>query len=423
MAEVTGSFIAENPISKPMAVQPILQRQRSQLESWLDSVKNEAPYIEFASSLRAEASKRYYPSVLMRYMKFHGYKSTHDMVSKDAKMIQAEIAQYIMEDKTVARNTMQTYFAVIKNFYVQNDVLNINWKKLKNKLGVVEKKHLDQAYTSEQIKLIVDQGCPDLRAKAVVLLLASSGMRVGGLVGLQMKHLSFLEGLCRIAVYAGSKDEYIAFCSREAAKMIQAYLAYRERSGEKLAPSSPLFREQFDPSDSLRVSHPKTLNVGRFKRLVYDCIVRAGIRQVRHMVEGDRFGTVRHDVHSCHGFRKFFNTTLKNADIKPLFVELWLGHSVGLDSAYFRPSEKELLAEYMKADPLLTIDPANRLRQTVNELQKEKETLLNDLLERMNRIEKREADLDFPRCGTGEGIQNELDKMVVRAERKALESG
>jgi hypothetical protein len=48
--------------------------------------------------------------------------------------------------------------------------------------------------------------------------------------------------LYQITVYAGYEEEYICFCTPEAAKVIDEYLAYRERAGESLVPTSPLFR-------------------------------------------------------------------------------------------------------------------------------------------------------------------------------------
>ena len=36
-----------------------------------------------------------------------------------------------------------------------------------------------------------------------------------------------------------------------------------------------------------------------------------------------------------------------------------MGHSVGLDDSYFRPTEKQLLAEYKKAINELTINEEN----------------------------------------------------------------
>ncbi len=339
----------------------------------LTTISQEAPFIEFITAVKSAASKRYYPFVLMRYMKFHHFKSTYDMVNRDPKMIQSDISQYILTDNSISRTTMQTYVAVIKCFYIQNDILNINWKKLKSRLGEIERQHQDLAYTPEQINTIIDNGCPDLRSKAVVLLLASSGMRIGALATLLMKHLQYHEeqGVYGLTVYAGSNKEYTAFCSKEATNAINLYLEYRRASQENITPSSPLFREQFDRSDSLRINRPKQVTEARLKKMVYSVVVRAGIRKVRTMVEGNRFGTVRHDIHCSHGFRKFFNTTLANCEINPILLEALMGHSSGLQKNYLRATKKDLLTAYMKAEQSLTIDPANRLEQKVNQLKRE----------------------------------------------------
>jgi hypothetical protein len=47
---------------------------------------------------------------------------------------------------------------------------------------------------------------------------------------------------------------------------------------------------------------------------------------------------------------------------------LLVDHATGLDAAYFRPSEKQVLEEYLKAEPLLTIDSSLRLQQEVEML-------------------------------------------------------
>jgi hypothetical protein len=76
-------------------------------------------------------------------------------------------------------------------------------------------------------------------------------MRLGAVPGLDLEHLTKVKkyALYKITVYAGDEEEYICFCTPEAAKAIDAYLQYRERAGEILSPKSPLFREQFDVND------------------------------------------------------------------------------------------------------------------------------------------------------------------------------
>jgi hypothetical protein len=80
----------------------------------------------------------------------------------------------------------------------------------------------------------------------------------------------------------------------------------------------------------------------------------------------------RNAVPLVHGFRKFFTTQLIKSKVNPEIREMLLGHSIGLASAYYKPTEDEMLDEYMKAVDNLTIDPANRLQRKVELLTVEK---------------------------------------------------
>jgi hypothetical protein len=58
-----------------------------------------------------------------------------------------------------------------------------------------------------------------------------------------------LERLDQITVYPGSRDEYLTFCTPEAATAIDSYFDLWTRAGEKLGPDSPLFMTDFDALD------------------------------------------------------------------------------------------------------------------------------------------------------------------------------
>ena len=49
---------------------------------------------------------------------------------------------------------------------------------------------------------------------------------------------------------------------------------------------------------------------------------------------------------------------------------MFMGHSIGLDDNYFKPSENDVLQEYLKAVDYLTINQENRLKRKVKELTK-----------------------------------------------------
>ena len=90
------------------------------------------------------------------------------------------------------------------------------------------------------------------------------------------------------------------------------------------------------------------------------------------MTENQSRGKTRKEIPLNHGFRKFFNTALMNADVHPSFKKLLMGHSVQLDEVYYdKGSDKsraKLLEEYSKAIDALTINEENRLRKKVEEL-------------------------------------------------------
>jgi hypothetical protein len=61
-----------------------------------------------------------------------------------------------------------------------------------------------------------------------------------------------------------------------------------------------------------------------------------------------------------------------NSDVNLVVKEMLLGHSVGLERSYYRPTTKKLLDEYLKAVNNLTINEENRLKIKVKQLETDK---------------------------------------------------
>jgi predicted ATP-dependent Lon-type protease len=53
---------------------------------------------------------------------------------------------------------------------------------------------------------------------------------------------------------------------------------------------------------------------------------------------------------------------LVDSKLNPEIREMLLGHKIGLASCYYKPTEQEMLKEYLKAVGLLTINEENRLK-------------------------------------------------------------
>jgi hypothetical protein len=80
----------------------------------------------------------------------------------------------------------------------------------------------------------------------------------------------------------------------------------------------------------------------------------------------------RHDIMLFHGIRKYVNHALVNAGCNVIAKELLIGHAApGLEGSYLRPTEGELLTEFVKAIPALSLSQESELRQQVDRLRVE----------------------------------------------------
>jgi len=84
-----------------------------------------------------------------------------------------------------------------------NDI-RINEPKIDKFLGERTCKIKDRTYTHEVIKKLIDAA--DIRVKIIILLMASTGMRVGAVSNIQLKHLEEIEGLYKVTVYEKPKN-------------------------------------------------------------------------------------------------------------------------------------------------------------------------------------------------------------------------
>jgi site-specific recombinase XerD len=204
-------------------------------------------YFNFINSIKSDSTKTLYENNLKLFMKFCKVSDLKDLLNID---VQRYITRYVMSlrEMKLASNSIKSRLNPVFHFYEMNDFV-LNKKKIKMFRGEFVKKSRDRAYTQEEIKSILDV-C-DLRMKVVILLMSSTGCRVGALPALRLRNLDKIDNhiLYRINIYEGSNEVYTTYCTPECASFIDSYLQYREKNGEKLGPDSFLIRDQFDITD------------------------------------------------------------------------------------------------------------------------------------------------------------------------------
>jgi integrase/recombinase XerD len=330
---------------------------------------------------------------------------------ENPKIIQDQIINYLIDLKNPPRSlryaTRSQYLAAIMTFYELNDVA-LGKKKIYRYLGEEERPIENRGYSTEEISKML--GVCDERTRAIILVLASTGIRIRAIIELKLEDLVLIPDyhLYQVRVYSDSNQRYLTFTTPEAAKAIDVYLKYRERCGERLTPKSPLFREQFDREDVASIHDVKPLKLRTVERLVSRTVEKSGIRTVERITElhSDR-GKIRKNVKLTVGFRKFFDTQLIYAKVEQRTKELFMGHSIGLDDHYFSPDGTYVLQEYLKAIDNLTINEENRLRLRLDEITKKKDEI--EIMEHRHREE----------IGTIKQQMNELMIIVQRNPRLA----
>ena len=341
-------------------------------------------YANFVNSLDSESSRRSYLNSFSHFMRFCGLHSYSDMLAlatddlHPLKRLEGLIRDFIVhmrEDKKLSSATVMAYSASVAHFYEMNDI-TINWKKLKKFKGKLRKTVEDLPYTRKQIKALLDQA--SLRDRCIILLMASAGLRRGAIPPLRLKDLQRMDkfSMYKITVYKKEQEQYVTYCTPECARYVDHYLQYRERLGEILSPTTPLFRKEFDPASSMQVARPEPLTYMTISNVMQTLLDRTGVRPKTQTVYS------KTNLMQCHGFRKFFDTQCINHDMNPLYCEYLMGHKSGLIKSYFKPTDTELLegndksVGYIGVIPYLTINATEeeneRLRQQVETLQVEK---------------------------------------------------
>lgn len=296
---------------------------------------------------------------------FIDYIKIHDLqvlLEYNPKIIESFIIDYIKhlrDSEELKRMSIEVHLAAILHFFDMNDfpISIASRKKFKRFLPPDESTQEDRPYTIEEIQQILDK-CYDERSKVIIMLMVSTGMRIGAIHTLQIGDLTKISeyDLYKISVYARSRHgRYYTFCTSECAKAIDSYLDYRRGFGEDITKrTSPLIREQFNVDDKIRIHSPRPLSKRMIVHLVEQALKRSGVKTT--------------EVRRSHGFRKAWVTNAIKAKLEYNAREYLIGHRLPrVDPSYDRTSEVDRLSEYEKVIDLLTISPENRLRKEVED--------------------------------------------------------
>lgn len=303
--------------------------------------------------------------------------------------VQKLIENYVLflrervDNHEIEATSCATRVPAIKLLFTMSDTVILNWTRINKLTPHGDMAADDEAYSLEDIKKMLHH-C-DLRAKTVILILASSGMRLEAISELKDGDITPIYDpkdnrllAAHVKVYSYSaEDSYDCFISPEAYESYVEYRKVRVSYGDTITKDSPAIIARFNKKTFKR-GPPKKIHRRTTQAIILVVRKKAKVDDVSKRYKSKHF-----TIKTVHGFRKFWNTavkSVKNSDGQQVVShenkELMLGHrligSLTLERSYDRSEMiQKLLVDYLKVLPALTISDEERLRLKVDGLQNE----------------------------------------------------
>jgi len=307
-----------------------------------------------------------------------------------------DVGKYYLTIEKAPPMTIKNRINAIRLFINTNDKaardLDI-WDTMKVKLkgaeGVSKEKSLDK----EDIKKILQYG--DLNAKAMYLIMASSGCRIESIVGLLPSDIHDDEKPTRIhfrrEIVKGKKHSITSFITEEATETYHAWMKVRDNY-LKTAVKRTSKRYGRKTAKDDRVFPMTDVNA----RIIWrNMVTKAGYDKRDPK-------TNRLTAHT-HSLRKFFRSYLHNRDL----AEHLMGHR-GYLSQYRQYDDNQLAKEYNKVVHNLTIFEKDVTDERIENLDEQ----LKDKDKEIEKLQKRIDELDWAVRKLG------IKKLVEEDEKK-----
>jgi len=305
------------------------------IEEWVSRYKPETRYTyqaglfkfldfinkgEIRAGYVTKAEKQRYEEIAATYL------SSGAKYGKDIELFTASI-----QDKPP--KSVRVYISAVKEWLAYNDVdlTDREKREIKKRIPKGSARTIEADLDHDRIRRMLAH-CTSSWMRAIILMLSSSGMRIGELLKLRVGDID-QTGTCWMisirAEYTKGNTQRFTFISSEAVEAVKEWL--KERDTYLKGKKSDLLFPMTD--ENVRIAFRNVLKkMGEYKQ---------------------DSGTNRSNT-VLHGFRKFFSSQLRlkvPADI----VEMLMGHNGYLSDAYRRYNKKQIREYYEKGQATLSI--------------------------------------------------------------------
>jgi len=234
----------------------------------------------YNASFKSKETARAYNIHLNRYSS----NNLSQLLSMTQREAEDKLIDFIITNKEAGMSwaALHNYVAAASKFYLINDI-NLNLKRVNRFMPEHVKIRKDRGYRPDEILKLLELA--NERTRALILVLASTGVRVGAIPTLRVSDLEDKGDIYKVTVYNNTREEYFTYCTPESKQALQTYFEVRQRHGETINDKSPVIREQYDKRSDFAARHPKPTTKAAIIHLLVEVLERVGLRATHRITK------------------------------------------------------------------------------------------------------------------------------------------
>jgi integrase len=321
------------------------------------------------------------------------YEKLVDKYLKEKRDYSKDMAEFVITLQSRPPLSARQTFSATRGFfeYYDKSLPAKDLKFIQYKLPKGSSRTIEKDLDFDTIRMIIQH--VDVKGRALMLVLASSGMRINEALSLPVEDIDFKTTPTTITIRGENSktgDNRITFISSEATQAVNEWLKVRQgyitssaKRNNGLAHSGRGNTKSGEDDGRLFPFSDQTANV-----MWENALVKAGLLSLDKT-------TKRKQLH-YHQFRKFFISQLSLIVSKEI-AETLAGHAGYLTGAYRRYTKKQLAEEYLKGQHLLTIQAPKELQEIESEFKAKMQThseIIENLVKKNITLEQRLAEVE-----------------------------
>lgn len=345
----------------------------------------------FIQTLKTENSKNQYKTLLRKFFNLIEVNPDEYIIDIDRDYYE-DIQRYILYlvSNDCSKGTVRNYAYKLMKFLRYNEVEISTSQEMKLKDMIPDKPVNNQVnvLSQDDIKSLMNHA--DIKMKALVSFLISSGCRVGEVLELYIDDVELDKSPVRVHISGSiskTGNQRTTFINEESKHFLLDWLDMRDewiksRNMTFIKEDNPDIKKKLFPVD-------------------YSTVTKSWILLLKKIGKDKRNRDTNRYVYPLHSLRKYFSTHMRQSMDWEL-VEILLGHSQGVKGRYYNPSIDLLSEAYADASHEVNIFASGVPRSKIEQLEAE--------------IKRRDDDIKDSKKDI-RSLRQELERMQFRKKR------